>query len=283
MRAHALFLLLFCSITAGAQDATVTLGGRTVSLWLPASREPAPVVIYSHGFGGCPSQPAYLLEALAAHGYVVVSPRHRDAACGRRTARPGVPFSAPARWTDETYANRRDDIRAVERALHSNVRFRHRIDFTRLAYAGHSLGGYTAIALAGGWASWSGAPAPRAVLALCPYVKPFMLHNTLRNVRAPIMFQGGTLDVGITSALEREGGAYDSMRDAKYLVVFRNAGHLTWGGRANDTHDDIVAYSIAFLDRYVKGLPATATLTDAGELAQFRYDSELGRRTGIGH
>ena len=283
MRRFAMLALLIGSVVQ-AQDVTTMLAGREVSIWLPASHEAAPVVVYSHGFGGCPTQPAYFLKALAKHGYVVVSPRHRDAGCGKRTPRTSMlAFDQPSRWSDDSYVDRRDDVHAVEIALRDDPRFNRRIDFTRLAYAGHSLGGYTAVALAGGWSTWGGEFTPRAVLALCPYVKPFMLSNTLGNVHVPIMFQGGTRDVAITNALEQRGGAYDAMRDAKYLVVFRNAGHLTWGGKANATHDDIVAYSVAFLDRYVKQLPASPTLTDASGLAAFRYDSELGRRAGGEH
>ncbi|MES2177303.1 MAG: hypothetical protein V4550_05510 [Gemmatimonadota bacterium] len=276
-------LLLLTSSIAFAQDQVVTLAGREVSIWKPSGSGRAPLVIYSHGYGGCPTQPGYLLRALANNGYWVVSVRHGDAGCGRRrtpASTRNVSFSDPSTWNENTFIDRRNDVHAIEAALRIDARFRTRIDFSRYAYAGHSLGGYTAVALAGGWRSWAGSTSPSAVLALCPYLVPFIEQKSLANIRAPIMFQGGSLDARITRALQRKGGAYDLATDAKYLVVFRNASHLTWGGRDNPTHDDIVEYAVAFLDRYVKGEPAAHVLTSVGDLADFRYDSELGRRDG---
>ena len=43
-------------------------------------------------------------------------------------------------------------------------------------------------------------------------------------------------------------------------------------------HQEIIAYSLAFLDHYVKGLPAAPVLTQAlPGVAAWRYDSELGK------
>jgi pimeloyl-ACP methyl ester carboxylesterase len=81
--------------------------------------------------------------------------------------------------------------------LRDSTRFSSRVDLDRLGLLGHSLGGYTVVGLAGGWASWK-LPGVKAVLALSPYTDPFLVHRTLSGVSTPIMYQGGTLDLGIT-------------------------------------------------------------------------------------
>jgi hypothetical protein len=132
------------------------------------------------------------------------------------------------------------------------------------------------IGLAGGWPSWK-TPGVKAVLALSPYTQPYLVHRTLDGLSAPVMYQKGTLDVGITPSIRRAGGVYDASPAPKYFIGFSRAGHLAWTDLRATAHDDIVAYAIAFLDHYVLGALAAASLTNrAGGVAELRYDSELG-------
>jgi pimeloyl-ACP methyl ester carboxylesterase len=92
------------------------------------------------------------------------------------------------------------------------------------------------------------------VLALSPYIEPYLGKSTLSGIAVPVMYQGGTLDIGITPAVSRAGGGYDSSPAPKYFVEFRGAGHLVWtdlGPAA--AHAAIIAYSRAFFDRYLEG------------------------------
>jgi hypothetical protein len=121
----------------------------------------------------------------------------------------------------------------------------------------------------------------RAVLALSPYIEPYLAHGTMSGISVPIMFQGGTADVGVTPHVTRRGGAYDAAPKPKYLVVFSGAAHSAWGDRSAESHDQIVEYALAFLDRYVRGLPAATTLITAMPgVAALKFDSELGQSTG---
>ncbi len=280
VRAAAFALLLCVPAEGRAQDRVENLGGREVTVWEPNSRIAAPVVIFSHGFGGCPTQSTFLTKALADNGYWVFAPRHADAKCGGRGiagSRPEEPFRSPEKWSDTTYRDRRDDIRAVEQALRGDARYRGRADFTRLAYVGHSLGGYTVLGLAGAWPSWVSQP-PKAVVALSPYVGPFIRSNTLGKLRAPVMFQGGTLDFGITPTLVGAGGAFELSAAPKYLAVLPRGGHLAWTDLRADLHKTIMIYTLAFLDHYVRGSAATPQLLKGGaDLSAYRYESELGR------
>jgi pimeloyl-ACP methyl ester carboxylesterase len=164
-------------------------------------------------------------------------------------------FWKPQNWNEATFEDRGEDVRHVEEAARVDDRFA-RADWSRLGLVGHSLGGYTMLALAGAWPEWK-LGGVKAVLALSPYSQPFVVHGTLKDLAAPVMYQGGTRDFGITPAIEKMQGAYDQSPEPKYLVVISKAGHLAWTdiGRAV-FRKPIVDYSVAFLNRYVKEQPA---------------------------
>lgn len=269
---------------ATAQEQSTRIGGRDVIVWTPppAIRGARPLVIFSHGYGGCAGQSRFLTAGLAQHGYVVVAPNHNDARCdggNRRDAsrRPEEPFRAPEQWSDNTYDDRRDDVRAIVKALSDSGPLRRRIDFSRIALAGHSLGGYTVMGLAGGWPSWT-LPNVRAVLALSPYADPYLTHQMLGGIRAPIMYQSGTRDYGINPSLKRSSGVYDETPAPKYYVDFQGAGHMAWTNLNREYQQEILEYSIAFLDRYVLGIGPSLTLTTKmKQVAQMRWESEMGK------
>ena len=267
--------------SVGAQDRVITLAGRSVAVWdaKGTGSSAAPVLFFSHGFGGCETGSNFLKTALAARGYWVFAPRHADSRCNpsrpSRIPAPSVPFRYPARWSDATYVDRANDLLAVHGALQANATFARRIDLARIGYVGHSLGGYTVVGLAGAWSAWRTPPGVRAVLALSPYLEPFVEHGTMAGVSVPIMFQGGTADAGVTPYITRSGGAFDGAPAPKHVVVFRGATHGAWGDRRNRSHDGIVAYSVAFLDRYVRDMPADALLTSVGEgVASLRFEDK---------
>ena len=186
-------------------------------------------------------------------------------------------FGQPDRWDDSTYSNRADNINDLLDALKNDPQFGKQIDFTRIGLMGHSLGGYTVMGLAGAWPKWK-MRGVKAVLALSPFSQPFLAQQTVGGIGIPIMFQGGTRDPGITPWIEKTSGAYDSAPAPKYFVEFDGATHFAWTDMRHEYWDSIIAYSEAFLDHYVKGLPAGPGLTlPRGDVAQLRYDSELGK------
>jgi predicted dienelactone hydrolase len=157
-----------------------------------------------------------------------------------------------------------------------------RIDTSRVALIGHSLGGYTALGAAGAWPGWK-VPGVRAVIALSPYAEPFLAHRRLAALRVPVMYQGGTLDFTITPYLLGDAGAYARSPAPKFLVVLAGATHLAWtnwlcgsfqdaaGCLTNDSiARDIDAYAIGFLDRYLKEIPAPLLDGDGRNLAEWK-------------
>lgn len=286
MRTLILALCLAAS-TVAAQEKDATIAGRRVIVWEPAASAAGrrPLVVFSHGFSGCAGQSKFLTRKLAEAGYWVVAPNHQDARCGGerrsrgRIRRPEEPFRSPEQWSSTSYDDRAEDVRAIVKALADSAPLRSRLDVTLLAVAGHSLGGYTAIGLAGGWQgdAWS-LPNVKAVLALSPYSDPYLVAGRLPSLRAPVMYQTGTRDAGINRSLKRSNGVYDQSPSPKYYIDFDGAAHLAWSDRSDTFHDQIVAYSTAFLDHYVQGKPASPLLTKvSSQVAELRFKSDLGQ------
>lgn len=272
---------------AQAAEQVVELAGLKVTVWSDAGGSGArqPVIIFSHGFHGCAAQSRFLMEAFASAGYIVFAPNHRDATCGGGEStwrsRSAIPFGRPDQWSDSSYRDRADDIHHLIGAIRTDERFRDRADLSRLGLAGHSLGGYTVLGLGGAWPSWK-LEGVKAVLALSPYSQPFLVRDTLKNLDAPVMYQGGTLDFGITPWLDKTQGAYDQSSEPKYFVEFERAGHLAWTNFPSSAHDDIVSYGLAFMNHYVKGEPAASSLTAVVPgVAELRYAPQSGEARSL--
>ena len=153
----------------------------------PSACPRVPLVLFSHGLGGCALQTLFLTEELARHGYVVAAPDHKDAVCrigsdehNFGNMRTDQSFLEPDRWSERSHRDRLLDLRAVIDLVANDPQLGPTADVQRIGVIGHSLGGYAAIGMAGGWPSWKHADV-KAVLALSPYVLPFI---STRNARA---------------------------------------------------------------------------------------------------
>jgi len=118
-----------------------------------------PLVVLSHGFGADRRFLAYLAEHLASHGLTVVAVEHPGSNVSALTAVPSTSENGPAtepanRILPATeFIDRPLDISFVldrmERLNYYSYSLRGRINLEDVAMVGHSLGGYTALALAG--------------------------------------------------------------------------------------------------------------------------------------
>ncbi len=233
------------------------IAGLDVAFWKPSRTVSggAPLIVFSHGYHGCHTQTIFLMEALAKAGYFVVAPNHKDALCGGGSglfARAEEPFRNPSAWSEKTYKDRSDDIVRLIDALRTDRQWSAAIDWSRVGLAGHSLGGYTVLGLAGGWPTWK-LPSIRAVLALSPYCDPFTLHGSLGGIQIPVMYQGGTRDIGVTPTVKKLGeGCYAKTPSPAYFVEFDKAGHFAWTNLVTQYTSPITHYSVAFFDKFLR-------------------------------
>ena len=260
-----LLLAAGASVSTAQSPTYVKIADRDVAVWKPASAAPAagyPVIVFSHGYLGCATQGTFLMEALARAGYLVLAPNHKDAACGTArqqsvgkllSLRPEEQFRKDQDWSDATYKDRADDVEAILDAVAKGpVIPGAAADIGRVGLAGHSLGGYTVLGLAGAWPSWKDGDI-KAVLALSPFCTPFLTKGALDKMNVPVMYQGGTADLEVTPTVKRPKGAYEVSSAPKYFVEFQGAGHFAWTNVNPLFHDLIDRYSVAFFDHYLKG------------------------------
>jgi len=96
------------------------------------------------------------------------------------------------------------------------------------------------------------------------------------------MYQGGTLDVGITPFLEGPKGAYAAANSPVYFVKLKAAAHLAWANCGNERTTQsclanvanarlIADYGIAFFDRYLKGLHEPFLEQINSSLAEYKF------------
>jgi predicted dienelactone hydrolase len=248
-------------------------------------------VLFSHGLGGCALQSLFLTEELARHGYVLAAPDHNDAVCrigsdehNFANMRTDQSFLEPDRWTERSQRDRMLDLRNVIDLVGNDPQLGPATDVQRIGIVGHSLGGYAAIGMAGGWPSWKHADV-KAVLALSPYVLPFMTQGTLARLDVPVMYQGAQFDWGITTSLEGTQGAYAVTGAPKYFVKLRGGTHLEWVNLLCSGQPNVVAclkakpnaylidrYGIEFLDRHLKNKPSALLDGKGRGLDVYRFE-----------
>jgi predicted dienelactone hydrolase len=262
------------------------LTGAAAPAGTPANCGRFPLVVFSHGFGGCGTQSVFFTEELARHGYVVAAPDHRDAVCGvdgrssLRFITPDESFSHPERWTEMTHSNRRSDLRLTSQWVLKSAEFASQIDPDRIGVAGHSLGGYTALGLVGGWKSWKD-DRLKAALLFAPYAAPFVGHGRLSSVTVPVMYQTADRDLLITPSAVR--AAYALSSSPKYYVQLQDGTHFDWTNlvcigtrtisaclKSKPNARLINAYGIGFLDSYLKGQAQALERLDGAGLDEYQ-------------
>ena len=157
-----------------------------------------PLVLFSHGSGGINIQSLTLMETLASHGFFVAAPNHvgnsfRDV--------PGVDLPY-----EDVATDRPKDIsflidHLLARSADPADEFFESISPLTIGVAGHSLGGFTALAMAAGYAGSAFGPVPpdprvRAILPISG-VAGLLSDAELAGIQIPMLLLGGTLDTSV--------------------------------------------------------------------------------------
>lgn len=193
---------------------------------------PFPVVVYSHGSGGQSYIASFFTETLASHGFVVIAPNHvgntaTEVLFGAGDEPEVVAYNRPA---DTAFVI----TEMLERSADAESPFFGFMDPDRIGMAGHSFGGFTAYAAAGGLpavnADATSIPVDDrvdAIVAMAP-VTSILPPNVLESITIPTMVITGTDDQ--TTPIDPESAqAFDRVSSGfAYRVDLDDAAHQSF-------------------------------------------------------
>ena len=246
-----------------------------VRVWLPLSKTPAPVLLFSHGLGGGRDGAVYLAKHWTARGYVVVCLQHPGSDDSVwRFAKPGDRLAAMQKAASgENLLLRAGDVPAVLDQLQRwNSESGHvlfgTMDFARVGMSGHSFGAMTTQLLAGQTLVGKSFSDPRVKAAVVMSPSPPRLGDRNRafaNVSLPCLLMTGTLDdspIGNTRPEDRRLVFPSLPPGNKYELVLDKARHGAFSDRLlrgegvtrNPNHHRVIlALSTAFWDACLRG------------------------------
>lgn len=217
--------------------------GRTISttralttlVWYPMVGGRWPLIVFSHGYQVGPSPYESLLEAWAAHGYVVAAPE--------------FPLTdqdlAGANLDENDINNQPADVRFVtDNLIASGSPVAARIDPARVCLAGHSDGAETALAESLVRPS-AGEASYRALIAMSVQELPGVTHTS----NPPLLVTQGDADT--INPPSYGSTTYQDATSPKYYLVLRGGGHLPPVESGSPWLPGIEAVTEAFLDSYV--------------------------------
>ncbi|MBW1688702.1 MAG: hypothetical protein JRS35_27035 [Deltaproteobacteria bacterium] len=184
-----------------------------------------PLILFSHGSGGFAIQSIVLVETLASHGFFVAAPNHVGNTQSDEMNGTSDPFDVIAR-------NRPQDASAVidtmlERGFTPGDPFFLKIRPFMIGAAGHSFGGFTVLALSGGYEDIPADPRVTAILPISG-AAGILSDEELEAVDVPTLLLGGTADevVPIDPVTVRAFDLISTPGGQKYRVDIEGATHF---------------------------------------------------------
>jgi predicted dienelactone hydrolase len=276
-------------------------------IFYPQEPGPYPIIVFSHGAGGSESCCEALTRHWATYGYVTLQPTHEDSTVERRNAgEEDINFLKAVREALKKPALWQSRPQDISFLLDSLPRLEKRVpalfgkmDAEHIGVGGHSMGAFTADAIAGALVDLPGHPATnfgdarvKAVLLLSPQGPGEfgLTDHSWDRLTLPLLSMTGSLDLGAGNQgpdwkkipFER------SQPGGKYHVFIQGANHMSFitrktsRGRAPEG-DSILGYtncaSLAFWDAYLKADPAAKVYLQSDALPEFSHSTvKLSRR-----
>ena len=252
--------------TAGAGPIDPTYNA-VLDAALDNSGGPYPLLMFSHGSCGIPTQSTFLLPQLASYGFIVAAPPHPGNTllefpdCGTIQAEA---MSAQERPQDIEFV-----LNALLAASTDQLSpFFGAIDANRLGMSGHSFGGFTT------YLTTAIEPRFKVAIPMAPFVGP----------AAPLTIPSLTMLGQIDSVVDDNAirTVYASGTAPKYLVEIKDAGHFAFSDRCfplpdcnppttltqDEAHDAVRRWVLPFLKVHLAGdasfSPFLAPITGPG-------------------
>lgn len=273
-----------------------------VRIFYPKEPGPYPVIVFSHGAGGSQSCCEALTRHWATYGYVTIQPTHDDSTLQRRNSgEEDINFlkavsealKKPALWQSrpQDVSFVLDSLPVLQKRIPALAG---KIDAERIGVGGHSMGAFTADAIAGALVDLPGHPATnftdrrvRAVLLLSPQGPGEfgLTDHSWDHLTLPLLSMTGSLDLGAGNQgpdwkkipFER------SQPGAKYHVFIQGANHMSFISSKTllpvhaSQGDSILGYtnaaSLAFWDAYLKADSAAKNYLQSDALPDFSHAS----------
>jgi predicted dienelactone hydrolase len=225
-----------------------------------------PLILFSPGYGGNREGYSYLGTGWAAAGYIVVIPTHdgSDNVALRKNALREVEDASQA---FENQSQRTGDIRFLISSIKEIEKkispIKGKVDRKQIGVSGHSMGGGTALLIAGATATSANSQPKgfrddhvRAAIAMSPPGPGRAAFNdhSWDQIGIPVMTMSGTRDRGVGGEPpEWRTQPYKHMPAGnKFQVIVNGANHLAFA-MGKRFHQCILNESTAFWDQYLKG------------------------------
>jgi len=228
--------------------------------WSSEASPAKPIIVFSHGLGSVRTDMRYLAEHLASHGYVVAALEHPGS--NETHIKRVLTLQAPL-LAGEEFLNRPKDISFVLDQLktlnQTEGSLQGKLASDRVMVVGYSLGGATALSIAGAELQLTQLkqrcpgnvlalslgenaqcfakslpedryqlrdPRVKAAIAFSPTTSLLFGETGLTNVAVPILVGASSADK-TTPALTEQVIAFDKMPSPKWLVGFVGGTHLS--------------------------------------------------------
>jgi predicted dienelactone hydrolase len=279
-----------------------------VRIFYPVIAGKYPIIVFSHGAGGSDTCCESLTRHWATYGYITLQPIHDDSVAQRRSSGDeNARFPQAVREALKNPALWESRPRDISFLLDSLAGLQKRvagingkIDTSRIGVGGHSMGAYTAEAIAGALVGLPGHPgqnfsdpSAKAILCLSPQGPGQfgLTAHSFSNISLPFMGITGSLDnLGpLANAAWHKIPFERSQPGDKFEVFIQGASHMSFitAETVNSSRSSqaaaILGYtnsaSLAFWDAFLKDDPAAKKFLQSDALERSSHGAaKISRR-----